>query len=197
MPDTFAMPDTFGEPDGFGENGVMPSLVIVAGPAGSGKTTTADALSRLLEAPHVDFDVVTSDVVADYRARHPELDEARLLLEARPARYSAFARAVATALGQHPLVIASAPLTSHVASGPAWQAWIEELPAGTGITLAWLDPGPDERLARMRRRGSERDAPLLARGAVPSVPPPAVPHVLIDVSGPPQAPAEALAALIR
>lgn len=175
----------------------MPSLVIVAGPAGSGKTTTADALSLILDAPHVDFDIATREVVDEAQAARPELDEADLLLMARPARYAAFARAVTAALDNHPLVIASAPFTSHVASGPAWQAWAAELPADTEVTLAWLDPGPQERLTRMRRRGSERDAPLLASGDVPSVPPPVVNHLRIDMSGTPEACAATLAAHIR
>lgn len=171
----------------------MPRLLVIAGPAGSGKTTTAELLARQAQVPHVDFDVATAALVDAHRAAHEELTEGALLARLRSARYALFAHAVAAALVDHDVVIASAPFTSHVQSAQAWQGWTAGLPTGTAVTLAWLELRPDDRLARMAERGSGRDAALIASGSAPAVPRPVIPHLLVD-AGP--APAEVAAALL-
>lgn len=171
-------------------------LIVIAGPAGSGKTTLADRVAEQWGVPHVDFDVVTRGVVTAQREQFPHLTEPELLEQIKDARYAEFASAVRAALeaearaaegsGLTPHVIASAPFTSITQSPALWAAWcaqcdVPEEQAG----LFWLDIEPELRLARMRQRGSSRDLPLLDGSATPaSVPLPVVAHRRIDAALP-------------
>ena len=175
----------------------MPQLLVIAGPAGSGKTTTAEALAQLVGAPHVDFDTATAAFVDAQRSMHPDRTEAELLAVLRDERYRVFAAAVAAMLETHAVVIASAPFTSHVQNETAWGHWLDLLPNATDVTLCWLHLDPSDRLNRMTARGSERDAALIASGSAPAVALPAIRHVLIDAALPAAANASRISSLIR
>ena len=63
------------------QNDRMVDVFVIAGAAGSGKTTFGRALAKRLAIPLLDLDEVTAPLVAAFRAAHPELDEAEALLD--------------------------------------------------------------------------------------------------------------------
>lgn len=167
----------------------MTSVVFVAGPAGTGKSTLADALAKDLGGVHLDFDLVSADVVARVRTAHPDLSEAEVLLLAKDDRYEV----LRTALAEHRTgrpgtpVVVSAPFSRQTASAEAWATWESLAP---GSLLVWLRVDEGERERRIAARGATRDAGAL-RTPGPS---PAVAHLAVDASA---APAELVGQVLR
>ena len=142
-------------------------LVVIAGPAGTGKTTLADNLAEVIGVPHIDFDTVGAELLAIARADSPDHAVGDLLRELREARYQALADAVRSALRAHPVVIASAPFTAHMADPDMWQRWLRDTNPSGGtedVVLMWLDLDPGLRWGRLAERGSDRDGQVLAAG---------------------------------
>lgn len=162
----------------------MSRLLVVAGPAGSGKTTLADAFAAKYSVPHIDFDAATAELVAEQRARDIDADEAALLLRIKAERYLAFAQAVGTELQLHEAVVASAPFTSYVRSDDDWTSWTSLLPDSTDVTVAWLVIDPELRLLRMRGRGSSRDSGLIDVGSLPVADLPGIDYLAIPADAP-------------
>ena len=171
------------------QDGVV-QVMVIAGPAGTGKTTLADAVAKKLAAPHVDFDVVSAGVVAEARSQHPVLSEEALLLLCKEERYDALAEAIRQcADGADPLVpslvIASAPLSQYTQNSDLWAAWLAKCGSPTAVDLVWLDLDPNLRWNRMMNRKSSRDQALLESGIRPDPAPlPVVEHRVIDASRP-------------
>jgi cytidylate kinase len=174
----------------------MSRLLVIAGPAGSGKTTLADEFAAEHQVPHLDFDIETAAFVDGQRALNIDADEAELLLRVKAERYRIFAAAVSLALQGSDLVVATAPFTTHLQSLAAWDSWISQLPAQTAITVAWIVISPELRLSRMRQRGSNRDSPVINSGAPPAVAPPRVPHAEVPADQPIAAALAQLSALV-
>lgn len=158
-------------------------VLAIGGPAGSGKTTVADALSVQLGVPHIDFDVASADVVARARTAAPHLAEDELLLAVKEPRYAALADAIAAcAEGGKALVVVSAPFSQHSQDPKRWAQWVQAARAER-VDLVWLAVDPQTRWERMRLRGEVRDAPALADpAAVPAAPAPLVHHTHLDAS---------------
>ncbi len=171
------------------QDGVV-QVMVIAGPAGSGKTTLADAIAKKLSAPHLDFDVVSSGVVAATQALHPELPEEEVLLACKEDRYAALAEAIWQCVDlEDPaapsLVIASAPLSQYTQESDLWAAWLEQCGSPTAVDLVWLDLDPQIRWNRMVNRKSSRDRALVESGIRPDPAPlPVVKHRVIDASLP-------------
>lgn len=161
-------------------------LVAIGGPAGSGKTTLADALARTLGVRHLDFDEVSLEVVNEGRARLPNLSEAQILARLRDERYRSLAHATGALLRQGaPLLVVSAPFTTEAADPRAWNAWLDACGFRVVPMFVWLQLEPTARRARMVARGSSRDTELLASGRVLDMPPvPVIPALLVDASWP-------------
>ena len=173
-------------------------LIAIGGPAGSGKTTLANAVAARLDCAHLDFDVVTSELVAVGRSARPDLSEATLLADLRQSRYRTLARAVEDALAENPpWLVVSAPFTAEAGDRHAWQAWTHALPAHTPIVFVWISVDPQERRRRMLARGSSRDAELLERGGpVPALPDPVIDHLAVNARTPLAAKVDAVIAAI-
>lgn len=166
-------------------------LIVIAGPAGSGKTTLADLVAGRLHAPHLDFDVVTNGVVTAHRQQSPHLSEPELLEAIKDQRYAELAAAVRSAFeaarqeGRSTTVVTSAPFTSISRSSASWADWLAGCGEPDRSDLFWLDIDPELRLARVQQRASSRDARLLEGSVAPvRVPPPLVAHHLIDAELP-------------
>ena len=166
-------------------------LIVIAGPAGSGKTTLADLVASMLNAPHLDFDQVTHDVVTAHRQQSPHLSEPELLEAIKDQRYAVLAAGVRAAFeaarqeGRSAPVIASAPFTAISQSSASWADWLAGCGEPDRSDLFWLNIDPDLRLARVQQRGSNRDVWLLEGSVAPArVPPPSIAHHLIDAELP-------------
>lgn len=165
----------------------MTELFVIAGPAGSGKSTLGVALADRLQAPYLDLDDATEALVGAFRDAHPDLSEAQALAQVREDRYSELARqARAVIADQAPqALVLIAPFTAEIGSLGRWLQWIADLGESEGSAhLVWLALAPGERRARMAARGATRDADLLEdTGASRELPParePAVDCLVID-----------------
>jgi len=163
------------------------ALYMITGPAGSGKTTFGLALAERLGAASLDLDDVTSGLVADFRARRPDVTEAEALRLLREDRYSLLAACARDLLGEAdlPALVLIAPFTAETSSPARWQAWIDSLgiPAERA-RLIWLSLTPEERLRRLSSRGASRDSQVVAEADLPEPTLPAVPAIILDASGP-------------
>lgn len=158
----------------------MTSVVFVAGPAGTGKSTLADAIAETLGGVHLDFDLVSAGVVAEARTAHPDCSEAEVLSLVKDQRYAALREALVDHRSRRPdtPVVVSAPFTRHTASAVAWAPWESLAP---GSLLVWLRVDEAERERRIAARGATRDhGAARADAAIPGVA-----HLAVDSSAPP------------
>jgi sugar-phosphatase len=154
---------------------------VVAGPAGSGKSTLGRALARRLAAPLLDLDTVTNALLdglfaATGAAGHWNDDAHRARV--RPARYATLLALAAEQVRVGLDVVLVAPFTAETRDGAAWERLGEAL-APAEPMLLWLDAPADVLAARVRARGEPRDAADVA-SRDPS--PPRVPHTVVDAT---------------
>ncbi len=166
------------------QNDRMVDVFVIAGAAGSGKTTFGRALAKRLAIPLLDLDEVTAPLVAAFWAAHPGLDEGEALTAVREDRYRDLQRATVMATSSGQSVIVTAPFTAEISSLERWRAFVDSFTEAANLHLIWLEITPDERLRRMRVRGASRDARLTmaSRPAVqlPASAPPVVEHLGLD-----------------
>jgi sugar-phosphatase len=159
-------------------------VFVIAGAAGSGKTTFGQALAKRLAIPLLDLDDVTAPLVESFRAAHPQHDEAGALRLLRDDRYRELGQAALTATSNRQSVIMTAPFTSEVSSPERWLGFTSLFGSLAAVQLIWLEVSRDERLRRLKARGASRDAHLTSvgsgAGGLPPVIPPAVGHLSID-----------------
>ncbi len=135
-----------------------PLAVVVAGPAGSGKSTLGRALARTLRAPLVDLDSVTTalldalplDALGGHWLTSPH---AGLI---RDGRYAALRATAADALSTAGRVVVVAPFTAELSGGEEWRALVAALaPAEPHVVL--VDGDPAVLASRRSARGAPRD----------------------------------------
>ena len=163
----------------------LSEIYMIAGPAGSGKTTLGLALTEVLGSCCLDLDDVTSALVAQFIGAHPEHDEPSALGRLREARYELLAARARERVGIDAAIVLIAPFTTEKSSAAGWQAWISVLGVPeSSLHLVWLDLPPQVRLERMAARAATRDATVLATAGVSAPLPdpvaPAVPHLSVD-----------------
>ena len=167
-------------------------LVVIAGPAGTGKSTLANALAKELNATHLDFDTVNTELVRQKRAEHPQLPEPELLAKIKGERYLRLAQAIRESVD--PTIIASGPFSQHSQDARLWNQWLQDCGNARAVEFFWLDLDPEIRRLRILHRGSARDAPIVESDLVldPAAWP-VFPHHLVAASTPT---AEQLAAVL-
>lgn len=160
----------------------MPTLILIGGAAGTGKTTLAGALAEAVGADIVDLDEVTAPLVRDYLTAHPACTQAQALLALRDERYALLAEAAAQHLGT---TIAVAPFSRELASWQDWAAWLAAAGRDPNEcrTIHLVLPA-QEHLRRLRQRGATRDAERIDQGTLPAIitHDPAVPVLVLDAS---------------
>jgi predicted kinase len=154
------------------------TAVIVAGPAGAGKSTLAVVVARLMPAVLIDIDVTPGTI-------DPLLaGEARTL--ARAAAYEALTDAAVAAARSGAHVAVAAPFTEERRDVRAWDHLRERLAgAGAEAVLAWIRVPDADLLERLAARSAGRDEAKLADPAtwlraVNAGTPPSAPHIEID-----------------
>lgn len=152
-------------------------VTVIAGGAGSGKTTLARAVCAATGAHLLDLDAATADLVARARANQPEETEAAVLTAIRDDRYALLLDAVRRARTGSAVVVA-APFTREIADPVEWARLVQAV-GGEPVSLVWIEVSPQERARRLRLRGASRDAHLLDADLAPPVAPPGVAHLAV------------------
>ncbi|MDF2044681.1 HAD-IA family hydrolase [Microbacterium sp. Kw_RZR3] len=154
-----------------------PLAVVVAGTAGSGKSTLGRAIAERLRAPLIDLDSVTTPlldalpagVLGDHWLTSPHA------AAIRAGRYAALRATAADALSTAGRVVVVAPFTAELAGGAEWEALRAAL-APAEPHVIHVDGDPAVLASRRASRGASRDAhrPDTAPAA------PAIPVTTVD-----------------
>lgn len=162
--------------------------VVVAGQAGTGKSTLGEALARRAGAVLLDLDSLTNGLLDRVFAGtglpgHWNDDLHRPVV--RPARYAALVDVAAAQLQLGHDVVLVAPFLAELTGGPEWEGLVHAL-AEAEVLVVWLHASTDVLARRVTERAEARDAartlgvPRDARTAAT----PHVPHLPLDATLP-------------
>ena len=159
-------------------------IVVVAGAAGSGKTTLGRELARALRLPLLDLDTITNPLLdglgalTDPDGAEPlHWNDAKLRPTMRPARYAALRAVLADQRDSGVGAVLVAPFTAELRGGAEWDALVEA--AGAVPKVVWLHADAATIAARRAERGAERDTHIVD----PSTDtPPAIEHLSIEAA---------------
>lgn len=133
--------------------------VVVAGPAGSGKSTLGRAIAAELGAALVDLDSVTTPLLdalpADALGGHWLTSP--FAAEIRAGRYAALRATAADVLSTAGRVVVVAPFTAELTGGDEWQA-LRDAFFPTEPVVVHVDGDPSVLAARRADRAAARDA---------------------------------------
>ena len=159
---------------------VEPFAIIIAGVAGSGKTTVGRALAQELKAPLVDLDTATNpllDIIFDVdNPGSPHwltLDPSHRVREARYAALRGIAHDALDAVGG---VVVVAPFTKELTGQEEWQQLVAALQPAN-ITVVHLTGDADVLAKRREARGMQRDMHRSEAGVVLK---PAIHHFALE-----------------
>lgn len=155
-------------------------IIVVAGAAGSGKSTLGRELARSLCLPILDLDTLTNPVLegiskALFSGRHWNDESLRSIV--RPARYAALLSTIAEQVAVGSDVVAVAPFTAELQGGGEWE--LLSVAAGGTLTVVWLSATEQTLAARRANRAAARDSHIVDRPAGRA---PRVPHILVDAA---------------
>lgn len=142
-------------------------VVVVAGPAGSGKTTASRLLARQLRAVHLDKDALTRPLleVALRSAGIPAGDRESdfYVTECRTAEYETLTSTALDVVTGGLSVVLDAPFGSELAS-ESWWTWFagEVATRGARVSAVLMRTSPELWRTRIEARGAERDRGKLA-----------------------------------
>lgn len=166
-------------------------MYVVAGPAGSGKSTFGRALAAATGSVLLDQDVATNPLMAELAVlvgAGADLDHPGLRGPVRRARYRCMIDiAVDNGRIGHDVVMV-APFTTECSDRPAWDELTRQLQPSV-VRLIWMTVPPEVALARRRERNLARDRSAAGAQVPPPAPAPVVSH--LAASGSLDAPAEA------
>lgn len=169
-----------------------PTVVLIGGYAGSGKTELGRIMARLTGWPILDKDSTTRPVVEaalQQLGHSPHDRESELYLSViRPAEYEALRTVTAENLSCGNSVIMTAPFVKEL-SDPTWARRIEADVEAMNARLytIWVRCDLDSMHTYLKRRGAARDAHKLANWAdylnnIDTDFTPAMPHIIVNNS---------------
>lgn len=175
------------------------SVFVVAGPAGSGKSTLGRALAGVTGAVVLDQDIATNPLMAQLAllaGAGNDLDHPALRGPVRQARYQCIVDVAVDngRLGRDVVMIA--PFTAECTDRQSWLALTRQL-APAQVWLIWVTVPPEVALARRIRRNLARDAGAADSGPAQPFPSPVVEHISASGSAEPQGEATRIARLVR
>ncbi|MFB2556939.1 HAD-IA family hydrolase [Herbiconiux liangxiaofengii] len=156
-------------------------IIVVAGAAGSGKSTLGLELARDLGAALLDLDTLTNPVLEGLGgalADGAHWNDPSLRPVIRPARYAALRATLTDQVRAGSDAVLVAPFTAELTGGVEWQQLVEA--AGETPHVVWLRADPELLSARRRARGADRDAHVVD----PPATAPVVEHLELDASLP-------------
>ena len=189
------------QPSGSGSR-LQPTVWVVAGGAGSGKSTLGRAIATVTGAAILDQDVLTNPLmarIAELVGAGDDLDHPQLRGAVRRARYDCLINAAADNRRVGRAVVMIAPFTAEIADPVAWQA-LAAIFKPAPVVLVYVQVPADIAWQRRIRRNLARDRAATADGtgsgapAVPLAPP--VPHLLADGTADARAEARRLVELL-
>jgi sugar-phosphatase len=135
----------------------MMRVVMVAGPAGAGKSTLGRALAADMGAALLDLDDLTNPILdALWPPEQGHWNDPEHRAVVRPARYAVLRAAAAAQVGSGVDLVLVAPFTAELAGGEEWAALTAAV-APAEPFVVWMDVAVDVLAARLRERGAERD----------------------------------------
>jgi sugar-phosphatase len=175
------------------------SVYVVAGPAGSGKSTLGRALAGTTGGVVLDQDIATNPLMAQLAllvGAGNDLDHPALRGSVRQARYQCLIDVAVDngRLGRDVVMIA--PFTAECTDRNAWLELSRQL-APARVHLIWVTVPPEVALARRIRRNLARDASAATAELPMTTPTPVVDHVPASGTAEPQGEAARLARLVR
>ncbi|MET3807456.1 putative kinase [Nakamurella sp. UYEF19] len=164
------------------------SVLVVAGPAGSGKSTLGRSLAAATGGLLLDQDIATNPLMAQLArlvGAGDDLDHPRLRGPVRQARYQCLIDIAVDNGRLGRTVVMVAPFTAESADPRQWAELVRQL-SPAPVHLVWVTVPPEVAVARRRRRNLARDR-AAALDAVPvATPDPVVPHVAASGSADPE-----------
>lgn len=167
----------------------QPTVWVVAGPAGSGKSTLGRAIATAIGAAILDQDVLTNPLmarIAELVGAGNDLDHPQLRGAVRRARYECLINAAADNRRIGRSVVMIAPFTAEISDPALWRS-LEAVLAPAPVVLVYVRVPADIARQRRVRRNLARDRPATAdrtKPDQPDLPPvrptPTVPHLLAD-----------------
>lgn len=150
-------------------------VVVVAGPAGAGKSTLGRALAAEMSAALLDLDDLTNPVLDAVWNGPGHWNDPEHRAVVRPARYAALRAVAAAQVASGVDVVLVAPFTAELAGGDEWAALTSAV-APADLFVVWIDAPADVLAARVRERADARDS---GRESGPAAAP-AIPHLRVD-----------------
>jgi len=174
-------------------------VFVVAGPAGSGKTTLGRALAAATGAVVLDQDLATNPLLAQLAVlvgAGDDLDAPSLRGPVRQARYQCLLDLAADNSGLGRDVVMIAPFTVECSDAGAWAELAARfVPAA--VRLIWVSVPPDVALARRVERNLPRDRVTAGRRPLSPLPRPVIEHLMASGSADPTAEAARIVGLLR
>ena len=133
-------------------------VLVVAGPAASGKSEFAKKLSAHVNFTWIDFDDYVNELINENKLLIDSIGMERFLAQVREKRYRELINRAVVAVKQGKSIVLSAPFTAEVQNQDLWDARIAPLTSlGISPKLYWIETKPEVRRDRMVARSSERD----------------------------------------
>ena len=140
-----------------------PYLIVFSGPAGSGKTTQAKALSSALSLPYFDYDTIVQPFLLGIERRYGLIEGSRSAFykEWRSESYATLLEVTKENLKSGISLVISAPFTREMEEKDFFSSLREESGASFRSIAFSLFPSSALRLKMLRQRGSYRDEEII------------------------------------